>query len=119
MHKSLLVSPALSVRCALSARLFNGASRISAVAAQERVTRFYYHQENSMSLDWLEPVSPVIPARQCMSWIYPDMPESSTCAGAENHWYQLLALDLVCSPDTSCFPFAHFHTYRTEIVIII
>jgi len=80
------------------------------------------HQENSMSLDWLEPVSPVIPACQCMSWTYLDMPESSTCAGAENHWYQLLALDLVRSPDTSCcgpFPFARFHTHDTEIVIII
>ena len=54
-----------------------------------------------MSLDWLEPVSPVVPARQRMSWTYLDMPESSTCAGTENRWYQLLALDLVHSPGTS------------------
>jgi len=47
-----------------------------------------------MSLDWLEPVSPVVPARQHMSWTYLDMPESSMCAGTGNHWYQLLALDL-------------------------
>jgi len=75
-----------------------------------------------MSLDWLEPVSPVVPARQHMSWTYLDMPESSACAGTENHWYQLLALDLVHSPGTSCcgpFPFTRFHTYCTQIVIII
>ena len=89
-----------------------------------------------MSLDWLEPVSPVVPARQRMSWTYLDMPESSMCAGTENHWYQLLALDLVLlaldlvllaldlvhSPGPSCcgpFPFARFHTYYTQIIIII
>jgi len=64
------------------------------------------------------------------------MPESSMCAGTENHWYQLLALDLVLlaldlvllaldlvhSPGPSCcgpFPFARFHTYYTQIIIII
>jgi hypothetical protein len=54
-----------------------------------------------------------------MSWTYLDMPESSTCAGTENRWY---AMDLVQSPGTSCcgpFPFARFHTYYTQIVIII
>ena len=60
-----------------------------------------HHQENSMSLDWLEPVSPVIPACQHMSWTYLDMPESSTCAGTENCWYQSHELDLVPSASTS------------------
>ena len=46
------------------------------------------HQENSMLLEWLEPVSPVAPAHQHISWIYVDMPESSTHAGRENCWYQ-------------------------------
>ena len=80
------------------------------------------HQENNTLLDWLEPVSPVVPAHQCMSWTYLNMPESSTCAGTENHWHQLLTLDLVHSPGMSCcgpFPFAHFHTYYMQIVIII
>ena len=27
------------------------------------------HQENSTLLEWLEPVSPVVPARQYISWI--------------------------------------------------
>jgi hypothetical protein len=47
-----------------------------------------------MLLEWLEPVSPVVPARQHISWTYVDMPESSTCAGRENCWHQSLALDL-------------------------
>ena len=46
------------------------------------------HQENSTLLEWLEPVSPVAPARQHISWIYVDMPESSMRAGRENCWYQ-------------------------------
>jgi len=60
------------------------------------------HQENNKLLEWLEPVSPVVPARQQVGWTYVDMPESSTCAGRENHWCQSLALDLVHSPGTSC-----------------
>ena len=46
------------------------------------------HQENNMLLEWLEPASPVAPARQHISWTYVDMPESSTCAGRQNCWYQ-------------------------------
>jgi len=59
------------------------------------------HQENSTLLEWLERVSPVIPARQHISWTYVDMPESSTRAGEENCWNQLPELDLVQSAGTS------------------
>jgi hypothetical protein len=36
-----------------------------------------------MLLERLEPVSPVVPARQHISWTYVDMPESSTCASGK------------------------------------
>jgi hypothetical protein len=55
------------------------------------------HQENNNLLESLEPVSPVVPARQQISWTYVYMPDSSTCIGGENHhdWYQSLEVDPV------------------------
>jgi len=40
------------------------------------------HQENNKLLDWLELAPLVVPALQHLSWLYVDMPESSTGAGA-------------------------------------
>ena len=81
-------------KCSLSLRM----EVIALASPRERGT----HQENNKLLEWLEPVSPVVPAHQQISWTYVDMPESSTCAGRENHWCQSLALDLVHSSGTSC-----------------
>ena len=43
---------------------------------------FHLHQENNNLLDQLELAALVIPALQHLSWLYVDMPESSTGAGA-------------------------------------
>ena len=61
-----------------------------------------------MLLELLEPVSPVNPARQHISWTYVDMPESSTCAGGESCWYQSPELDLVHSTSTNSSNFCFF-----------
>jgi hypothetical protein len=61
-----------------------------------------------MLLERLEPVSPVVPARQHIGWTYVDMPESSTCAGGESCWYQFPKLDLVHSTGTSSSKFLFF-----------
>ena len=74
----------------------------SSLSPSDKLEIHFIHQENSKLLEWLEPVSPVVPARQQIGWTYVDMPESSTCAGRENHWCQSLALDLVHSSGTSC-----------------
>ena len=70
------------------------------------------HQENSKLLGWPELGAPVTPARQYISWVYVgDMPESSTCAGGENHWYQSSGLDLVHSPGTSLLQLLSFWSF--------
>ena len=72
-----------------------------------------------MLLEWLEPVSPVVPARQNIGWTYVDMPESSMCADGENCWYRFSGLDLGYSAGTqNSLSFARYR-YCTQIIIMI
>jgi hypothetical protein len=81
-------------------------------------------QENSTLLEWPEPVSPLVPVCQRISWIDVDMPESSTCAGGENHWNQWAPeLDLVLytalvQVHENLLSFVRFHGYCRQLIII-